>query len=202
RRFVLRRGRLHRAPDTPPALLGTSLLSPLGKLRLIQEPWRRPKTDDRDETVHEFAERRLGREVADRLVAPAVAGITAGDSRRLSLRAAFPQLLELEQRHGGLVRAPLPAPDAGLVTTGADADLAGALRGIPYGGLAVVALAYRRADLRRSLEGYGYLAVAEEGLDTLGVMWESSVFDGRAPEDCVLLRVMMGGSRRRETAGR
>jgi len=83
----------------------------------------------------------------------------------------------------------------------ADADLAEALGGIPYAGLAVVALAYRRADLRRSLEGYGYLAVAEEGLDTLGVMWESSVFDGRAPEDCVLLRVMMGGSRRREMAG-
>ena len=60
----------------------------------------------------------------------------------------------------------------------------------------MVALAYRVADIARPLDGYGYLVASSEGLDTLGVLWESSLWDGRAPEGHALLRVMMGGSRR------
>ena len=52
----------------------------------------------------DFARRRLGREAADRLVAPMVLGVFAGDARRLSLPAAFPRLAELEAEHGSLVR--------------------------------------------------------------------------------------------------
>src|SRR5262249_10614212 len=100
RRFILRRGRLHRAPDSPPTVLRTSRLSPLGKLRLMMEPWASPPAEGAEETVQQFARRRIGREAAERLVDPAVAGISAGDSRRLSLRAAFPMMLEMERSHG------------------------------------------------------------------------------------------------------
>ena len=37
-RFVVRGGRLHRAPDSPPTLITTGVLSPAGKLRLLLEP--------------------------------------------------------------------------------------------------------------------------------------------------------------------
>jgi len=37
-------------------------------------------------------------------VEPLFAGIYAGDARQLSLRATYPQLLELERRHGSLLR--------------------------------------------------------------------------------------------------
>jgi oxygen-dependent protoporphyrinogen oxidase len=105
RRFILRRGRLHRAPDSPPTVLTTSLLSPLGKLRLMMEPWAAAPAEGTEETVHQFARRRIGREAAERLVDPAVAGISAGDSRRLSVHAAFPMMVEMEQSHGSLIRA-------------------------------------------------------------------------------------------------
>src|SRR5260370_5153212 len=44
---------------------------------------------DEDESVAAFASRRLGREAADRLVAPLLGGIMAGGAGDLSLPAAF-----------------------------------------------------------------------------------------------------------------
>jgi len=92
-------------PAAPPELLTTNTLSLGGRLRLLAEPFVRPRHEDTGETVHDFARRRLGREAADVLVDTAVAGISAGDSRDLDVAAAFPQLVELEREHGSLFRA-------------------------------------------------------------------------------------------------
>lgn len=80
------------------------LLSWRGKLRMALEPMIPPGRPDADESLAEFTRRRLGAEALDALVAPMLAGIFAGDAERLSVRSAFPQLLELERR-GGLARA-------------------------------------------------------------------------------------------------
>jgi oxygen-dependent protoporphyrinogen oxidase len=79
---------------------------------------------------------------------------------------------------------------------GFDEPLARALAAIPLSGLAVVALGYRTADVHRPRDGYGYLVPRAEGLATLGVLWESSMFPGRAPEGHLLVRVFLGGARR------
>jgi oxygen-dependent protoporphyrinogen oxidase len=60
---------------------------------------------DTDETIFAFGERRLGRAFAETLLDPMVKGVFGGDARRLSLAAAFPRMVELEQRYGGLFRA-------------------------------------------------------------------------------------------------
>jgi protoporphyrinogen oxidase len=96
----------------------------------------------------------------------------------------------------------LPASRAALIVKQADAALSDLLGAVPYAGVAMVALAYRVADVGRSLDGYGYLVDRNEGLDTLGVLWESSLFDGRAPEGFALLRVMMGGLRHPDVLSR
>ncbi len=80
-------------------------------------------------------------------------------------------------------------------------ELARTLASFPQAGLAVVAFAFRAEDLARPLDGYGYLVTREARLDTLGVVWESSLFGTRAPAGHVLLRVMLGGARRPELAG-
>jgi oxygen-dependent protoporphyrinogen oxidase len=87
RRFIVRDGRLSRAPESPPALLGTRALSVSGKLRLLLEPFAGKPPAGVDETVYDFAQRRLGAEAAEMLVDTAVAGISAGDSRVLSVAA-------------------------------------------------------------------------------------------------------------------
>ena len=209
-----------------------------------------------------FARRRIGAEAAEVLVDAAVAGISAGDSRKLSVAAAFPRMVELEREHRSLIRAllarrerpgrllsfdggmetlidalrarlgvalrtgcrvqaleragagwtilpergePIVADRVVLAVSAAraaemvrdlDPELAGALARFPFAGLALAAFAFGVADVARPLDGYGYLVARREGLDTLGVTWESSLFEGRAPAGTVLLRAMLGGARR------
>ena len=104
RRFIFRDGKLRLLPGSPGAFLTSDALSFGAKLRIAREPFAAARPD-RDETIHAFASRRLGREAADMLVDPMVSGIFAGDARQLSLRAAFPKMWELEEQHGGLFRA-------------------------------------------------------------------------------------------------
>ncbi|HET7226814.1 MAG TPA: FAD-dependent oxidoreductase, partial [Candidatus Eisenbacteria bacterium] len=92
-----------------------------------------------------------------------------------------------------------PAAAAADLLAPLDPDLADALRAFPSAPVAVVALAYARSDVR-ALDGYGFLVPAMERLDTMGTVWESSVFDGRAAAGTVLLRSMLGGARRPQLA--
>src|SRR5262249_29985197 len=93
------------------------------------------------------------------------------------------------------------APAAAALLAPVDAELARELAGFPQAGLGVAAMAFRAADVPRTLDGYGFLAVRDQGLaDTLGVVWESSLFAGRAPAGHVLLRAMLGGARRPQVA--
>jgi oxygen-dependent protoporphyrinogen oxidase len=101
-RFVDFRGRLHELPMSPLALLTTPLLSLSGKLRLAAEPLRRD-APPAAESAHDFFARRLGPEIAERIVAPFVSGIFAGDSRELSARDAFPAPVRWEREGGSLL---------------------------------------------------------------------------------------------------
>lgn len=104
RRFISSKGRLCEVPTSPAALLRSALLSPAGKARIACEPFARLRQDD-DESIHEFAARRIGLEAAEVLVGSMVSGIFAGSARALSLKACFPKMRELEDEHGGLIRA-------------------------------------------------------------------------------------------------
>jgi oxygen-dependent protoporphyrinogen oxidase len=84
-------------------LLTTPLLSVKGKLRAMLEPFIAVKPGDDDESVHNFFCRRLGREIAERIAAPLIGGIYAGDTRQLSLAATFPQFRSMERRFGSLI---------------------------------------------------------------------------------------------------
>ncbi len=92
------------SPRGPLAFLKSPLLSAAGKARIAWEPFARPRPGT-DETIHEFAARRIGAEAASILVDSMVSGVFAGDSRALSLRASFPRMWELETEYGGLFRA-------------------------------------------------------------------------------------------------
>ncbi len=88
---------------SPLALLTTPLLSVSGKLRLAAEPFRRSAAPP-DESVFSFFARRLGPEVAERVVAPFVSGIFAGDASRLSAADAFPAVTRWERETGSILR--------------------------------------------------------------------------------------------------
>jgi protoporphyrinogen/coproporphyrinogen III oxidase len=68
------------------------------------------------------------------------------------------------------------------------------LLAIPYASMTVACSGYERNKIRFDLNGFGYLIPKEEGMNTLGTLWDSSIFAGRAPAGKVLLRSMLGGA--------
>jgi oxygen-dependent protoporphyrinogen oxidase len=280
KRFIFSGGELHQLPDGGPAFLKSRLISWPGKLRLAMEPtpFISPAPAGVDETLADFGRRRLGKEALDKLIAPMVSGIFAGDPETMSLVSCFPRIAELEREYGGLIRAMImlakkkkqdqaegkvvssaagpggvltsfregiqyltdalstslgdivkagqhvvavekshsspyrvkceqgedleadiviiasPAYAAAGMLDGLDPAMTATLCQIPYASMTVVCFGYDRGQIGHSLDGFGYLIPKKEGRNTLGTLWDSSMFENRAPDGKVLLRSMMGGA--------
>ncbi|HKP13173.1 MAG TPA: protoporphyrinogen oxidase [Blastocatellia bacterium] len=102
--YVYFGGRLHPVPAGAGAFIKSKLLSTAGKLRILREPFIGRRAAGDEESILSFARRRIGREAAERMVAPFVSGIYAGDAEKISVQAAFPRLWNLELTYGGLIR--------------------------------------------------------------------------------------------------
>ncbi len=87
-----------------------------------------------------------------------------------------------------------PAYATAELLTGAAGDMSAVLREIPYSSMTVVCFGYERDRIAHDLNGFGYLIPKEEGKNILGTLWDSSIFENRAPAGKVLLRSMMGGA--------
>ncbi len=107
KRFIYSRGKLHELKASPVSFFLGGPLSVRGRMRISGELWARGTPKGKDTSLAEFARRRLGPEALDRLLDPMVSGIFAGDPERMSLRASFPRIAELEEQYGGLIRAML-----------------------------------------------------------------------------------------------
>jgi oxygen-dependent protoporphyrinogen oxidase len=64
----------------------------------------------------------------------------------------------------------------------------------------VLALGFRREDVTHPLDGFGFLTPEVERRQVLGVIFSSTLFPGRAPEDHVLLTAFVGGVRNPDLA--
>lgn len=272
RRFLVRGGQLVELSMHPVKFLKSELLSRRAKWRMAGEFFVPRRKSDEDETVGAFGRRRLGREFTEVMLDSMVSGIYAGDVDRLSVKAAFPKVCDLEREHGGLFKGmfarkkqnkrdrkagvqagpsgvlhsfrdgmaePLRAlaaelgdvvrfdsavrnvrreglwwrvelatgrtleADAVVFTTPAPAT-AGALRGalpaaaealdqIPIAGVHVVCLGLHEAQIQADTDAFGALIPRQEGIRTLGAIFSSGTFTGRAPRDKVLLTCMIGG---------
>ncbi|MBA2334319.1 MAG: protoporphyrinogen oxidase [Blastocatellia bacterium] len=102
KRYVLQNGKLKSLPMSVARIAANGFFSLKAKLRLLKEPFVRSKSPE-NESVAEFFERRLGREIVEKAADPFIAGIYAGKSENLSVKAAFPRLYELEKKYGSLL---------------------------------------------------------------------------------------------------
>ena len=274
KRFIIRKRRLVPLPESPPAFLSSPLLSLPGTLRVVLEAVIPEGDSDIDESLADFARRRLGKEAFQYLIDPMSSGIYAGDPEKLSLRSCFPRIYELEHTYGSLIRAMLklkkeaaakgkkgpgagpggvltsfrngmsemanrlaeklgdslrtgavvkkavktvdgwsveledgetlegshlvlacPAHAAETIMRETAPDLADCAQKIPYPPIAVVCLGFRKEDLAGPLDGFGFLAPFCEKRQILGTLWDSSIFDNRAPEGYPMIRSLVGGAR-------
>jgi len=103
KRYIFSNGKLNLLPESPVSFLRSNLLSFSGRLRVLAEVFV-PKRKDDDETLAQFAIRRLGRDAYEKLIDPMASGIFAGDPEKMSLRSCFPKVYNLEQTYGSLIK--------------------------------------------------------------------------------------------------
>lgn len=106
KRYVLQNGKLESLPMSIARMAVDDFFSWKAKLRLLKEPFVRSKSPE-NESVSQFLERRLGREIVEKAADPFIAGIYAGNPENLSVQAAFPRLYELEKEYGSLTTGSL-----------------------------------------------------------------------------------------------
>jgi oxygen-dependent protoporphyrinogen oxidase len=123
--FAWHRGRLHPLPEGMMLAVPTRILPFLrsrlfswpGKARMALDVLLPRRESGEDESIASLLRRRLGQEAVDRLGEPLMAGIHAGDPERLSMAATFPRFVELERRHGSLVRGMWASRPRGAAAT-------------------------------------------------------------------------------------
>jgi protoporphyrinogen/coproporphyrinogen III oxidase len=112
------------------------------------------------------------------------------DSLRPAAGSPLPWLVRLhdgEEIAAGSVVIAAPAYEAASLLRVAGPRLSSILEGIPYSPLVVVCSAYGRAQVRHSLEGFGFVVPRSEGLHTISSTWNSSLFPDRAPAGKVVI---------------
>lgn len=286
-RFVLWRGKLRPVPSKPTDLPFFDLMSFTGKLRAgFGAIGIRPTPPGHEESVEEFVRRNLGSEVFERLIEPFCSGVYAGDPSKLSMKAAFGKVWNLEQNGGSIIagaikayqngkknpkaprdpRLPKPKgqtvcsfrrglsmlPDALSTRLGSKIKLSWKLSSVSkldrgysltyetpeglisvrtksiimtvpshvassllhplsavaadslskfyYPPVAAVSISYPMEAIRKEclidgeLKGFGQLHPRSQGVETLGTIYSSSLFPGRAPPGRVLLLNYIGGA--------
>ena len=265
-RYLVANGALSRISAGPMGFLTSGYLSLPGRLRMMAEFLLPHRLDGEDETVMAFCSRRFGKEFAERVIDPMIAGIYAGKASELSVSAVFPKLVALErefgsvslgmfQRHqqgakmpgsrlfswrdgiGTLPKALAAQLGDGLQTgiavrhvrrgpsgfkidagqsgsieaktvvmatqphvaasllEGLDDAAAAAAGAIMAPPLAVVFLGFRRDQVAHPLDGLGFLTAESEGRALTGAQFNSTMFPGRAPEECIAVTGYFGGAR-------
>jgi protoporphyrinogen/coproporphyrinogen III oxidase len=309
KRYVLQNGKLKSLPMTIAKMAMDDYFSLKARLRLLKEPFVRTKSPER-ESVAEFFERRLGREIVEKAADPFIAGIYAGNSETLSIKAAFPRLYELERDYGSLLIGSLrsktekvdkdfprtfsfrngvqtltdklgtslgeslrtntevtiieklsggkwrvtterrhpdgkdcaaqsnqvqndsnisegernlnaeaasiavrmtafreefdaliistPAESAAKLIQNLDSNLSEQLAQIYYPPIAMVFFGVKKESLAQNLDGFGFLVPSSERRKILGTIWNSAVFENRAPDGYHLLTNFVGGARNAE----
>ncbi|QZE15693.1 protoporphyrinogen oxidase [Halosquirtibacter laminarini] len=102
KKYLYRDHQIH-ALDGPLSYIFTKLLSFRTKLRVLKEPFIAARQSGEDESMADFVKRRFGQEFLDYTLNPLVAGVYAGDPKDLSMQAAYPNMAEMETKHGSVI---------------------------------------------------------------------------------------------------
>lgn len=103
-RYIVRNKKLSKIAPNPLSFISSSILSTKGKLRLLQEPFRKKTEHSDDESIASFLERRIGKEAVDYLVDPFFSGIYAGDIHKQSKKTLLEKLSDFEQEFGSIFK--------------------------------------------------------------------------------------------------
>lgn len=103
-RYVVRYKRPIAMPGSPAGFFTTDLFTLGAKFAVLREPFVAPRRDGVEESIAEFVVRRFNQEFLDHAIDALVAGVYAGDPRKLSVVHAFPKLKALEDKYGSMIK--------------------------------------------------------------------------------------------------
>jgi len=92
-----------------------------------------------------------------------------------------------------------PAASAAKLIENYDANLRDQLKNVYYPPIAMVFFGCRKETIAHNLDGFGFLVPSSERREILGTIWNSAVFENRAPEGYHLLTSFVGGARNAAT---
>jgi len=87
----------------------------------------------------------------------------------------------------------VPARAAARLVDPLSSPAAELLASIAYAPIVSAALGYARDRMGHPLDGFGFLVPRCEGMRTLGALFSSTLFPGRAPDGNVLITAFIGG---------
>lgn len=101
KRYLLFKGRLRQIPSSLRQMLTSPWIWPAIP-GLCKNLWK-AKESPVEESIDAFARRRFNAFIAQTLFDPMISGIYAGDSKMISLEAAFPSIARMEKEHGSVI---------------------------------------------------------------------------------------------------
>lgn len=93
-----------------------------------------------------------------------------------------------------VIVATAPSYATSAILKNLDKGISDMLLRIPYASSATISLAYRKEDFNHPLRGFGFLVPRKEKTFVKASTWSSTKFEGRAPEDGVLIRCFVGNA--------
>ncbi len=91
-----------------------------------------------------------------------------------------------------------PSYETGRLLRGLNSSLSDQLDTIPYVSTATISLAYKKDSISHPMNGFGFLVPRVENRRIMGASWVSRKFSYRTPDDSILIRCFIGGSRNEE----
>lgn len=92
----------------------------------------------------------------------------------------------------------VPAYITGKILGNLDGTLKNHLDEIFYPPVIVIYAGYKKEDVKRPLDGFGYLIPSKEKQPFLGAIWSSTIFINRAPDKHASFTIFVGGARNQE----
>ncbi|KZC13835.1 PREDICTED: protoporphyrinogen oxidase [Dufourea novaeangliae] len=103
-RLIYSDNELHLLPSTFKGIIKKNSLLNRSLLSLVWNDLRAPKVLKDDESTYSFIERRMGQDVADKVISSMVCGIYAGDAHKISIKSLMKPLFDAEQKHGSIIK--------------------------------------------------------------------------------------------------
>jgi len=143
---------------------------------------------------------RLPNAIAEKLGTRMQTGVTAKSLNRLGSNNSemFELRTESESKSATVQASAIvlatPAYVSAHLVESLSSQLGHTLSGIAYAPVAVVASGYYQQQVGERIDGFGFLVPRREKLHTLGTVWNSSLFPGRASEGAVTVTSFTGGA--------